>query len=267
MRMLFISMVVLSLLSSQTLKGLYFKSKVSNYQPISWQAYDQAIVLFGKVLEQKALNTVEKEQWRQLGLSFEVQEPNKVVIGSSHGGGFYIINFAASKSGMLSIPHRFYDRYTGQIGYDLMQEEGYRAVALSTVHRKIQDMAHTEQTLFGAFHIAFASLYPSEAIYQLHGFNGAKRQPPIQADTIVSATKRQSTPKAKSLHSCLKAAGYQSRLYGSDVFELGGTTNVQAKELKRVGFENFIHIEINVALRERLRKSREERQKFGRCLP
>ncbi|MEA2029759.1 MAG: hypothetical protein U9N49_12410, partial [Campylobacterota bacterium] len=60
--------------------------------------------------------------------------------------------------------------------------------------------------------------------------------------------------------------GYRSILYGKDTFELGGTTNTQANLLAQIGFNNFVHIEINTILREALKKSNTQLQTFRKCL-
>ena len=257
--------------NEKSLKRVYYDSKASNFQPITPKAYVDSIELFRKVL-QKAPTPQEVQELSKLGIEIGFQSKTMIALstGSSMGQGFFIIRYGlqGSIANMLSIPHRFYDKYTGVIGYKLMQKGSYRAIAFNTLHRKVVDMAHTPQTLFSAFHIAYGRNYPNESIYQLHGYSPAKRQKSKEskAHMIVSGAKTSPTLKAASLNRCFENQGYFSMLYGKDTFELGGTTNTQANLLAQIGYNNFIHIEINTLLREALKTSDTKLQTFRKCL-
>ncbi|MEA2027509.1 MAG: hypothetical protein U9N49_00840, partial [Campylobacterota bacterium] len=183
-RVVIISILLFSSLYSKvsnekSLKRIYYDSKASNFQPITPKEYVDSIELFRKIL-QKAPTTQEVQELLNLGIEIPFQSKTMIALStsSSMGRGFFIIRYGPKKSvgNMLSIPHRFYDKYTGVIGYKLMQKGSYRAIAFNTIHRKIVDLAHTPQTLFSAFHLAYGRNYPNESIYQLHGYSPAKRQ-------------------------------------------------------------------------------------------
>ena len=217
--------------------------------------------------------SVPSKELATLGLTI-VKKTNHFIVLSQKdnlGEGFYIIrsNRSSSLQNMLSIPHRFYDKYTGTIGYKLMKTHTYRAIAFNTVHRKIMDSAHTKQTLFNAFHIAFASVYPKDTIYQLHGFNADKRKDVLakKSQIVLSSTTREPSLKVLDIYNCLREEGYHTLLYGRDIYELGGTTNRQGDTLKKRDFSNFIHIELNAPLRETLSKDSLSRKKLIKCLP
>lgn len=255
---------------NESIQKIYFKSKSDNYQPINHTQYKQAVKCFTDIFNEDLSN---KKALQLLGLSI-VKRDNDIIILSDkrkNGQGFYMIRYKnpSFSQNMLSIPHRFYDIHTGNIGYKLMREHTYRAIAFNTVHRNIMDAAHTSQTLFNAFHSAFALLFQSESIYQLHGFSEKKHHNLLtkKSQIVVSSTDRIPTNKAKKIHTCFIKEGYNSLLYGQDVFELGGNTNTQAQTIKSNGFNNFIHIEFNMPLREALKNNATSRQKLIRCLP
>jgi len=252
------------------MQNLYFKSKSKKYKSITPIEYQQAIKSFREILNNPIIYP--KELYT-LGLNIVKKSNNFIILSEENnlGEGFYIIKYKNSSTlqNMISIPHRFHDKYTGIIGFHLIKEHNYRAIAFNTVHRKVMDSAHTSLTLFNAFHIAFASLYPNDRIYQIHGFNGNKHKNIFikKSQIVLSSTNRQPSQEAIEIHNCLREEGYTSLLYGKEIFELGGTTNTQSKTLKKYDFFNFIHIELNTPLREVLRRDYLSRKKLIKCLP
>ncbi|MEA3490918.1 MAG: hypothetical protein U9R27_03370 [Campylobacterota bacterium] len=254
-------------------KRYYFQSKSPTYQSINDREYQTAIKLFGVLFQNRQLNLNEKRMLHSIGLKTLLSDDEKMLLSDDeeNGRGLYMIRYAKNRTpkNMISIPHRFYDIGTGVIGYQLMQEHSYRAIAFNTVHRKVMDAAHTPQTLFNAFHVAFAKHYADENIYQLHGFSHKKRKLTSRkiGEAIVSSASITPTKQAKNIDECLHAQGIDSLLYGRDIFELGGETNTQAETLRAYGFDNFIHIEMSSLLRKRLKESSVARQQIIECLP
>ena len=265
MKVVTILLFFCSLVLSDTLSKSYFSSKTDTYKQISHSEFTMALKLFEKLLQDEVLDSEQRYQLKQLHLEFKkVSERSFILTDVQHQGrGFYIINYAYKN--MLSIPHRFHDLRTGNIALKLMRERPYRATAFNTVSRKIVDYAHTNYTLFQAFHLTYAKLYPREYIYQLHGFK-EKKFTGIQKSIIVSSTTTQASSRAKSINSCLNAIGYKSKLYGESIFELGGTTNIQANILRENGYWNFLHIELESKVREILYRDRDARDKFVECI-
>jgi len=56
-------------------------------------------------------------------------------------------------------------------------------------------------------------------------------------------------------------------VYPEHVTELGATTNSQGKVLRDVRHAGFLHLEMALELRQRLKSSARDRKAFWRCLP
>jgi hypothetical protein len=244
----------------------YVDSKTDRYRGISSTEFTLGVEVFEKLLKNQALDNMLKSQLNQLQLQYEKLSDARVILIDRlrQGRGFYLINYGNRKN-MLSIPHRFFDKKTGTIAIKLMIEQPYRAAAFNTVSRKVIDQAHTRDTLFQAFHIAYANTYPQEYMYQLHGFGKTKNKNDT-TNIIVSSTTVPATNRAKKIDSCLNIIGYNSKLYGESIFELGGTTNMQANLLRESGYWNFLHIELQYKVRELLNKDQLSRAKFSKCI-
>ena len=267
-----ILLLILSAIWSQTpthtptLFDRYLQSKTRHYQPLTPTEYQQAIGLFSSLLKEANLTTTQQHQLTALGLEIRYHTPHLISIQShaSQGQGIFLIRYTPTAHRMLSLPHRFFDRHTGYIGYKLMRHHPYRAAAFNTLHRKVMDSAHTTQTLFNAFHIAFAKAFPKEAIYQLHGFDN-HTIPTI--DAIVSTTTPHPSTHTLAIAQCFQSIGIPSRLYGTQIQRLGGTTNHQAHTLHRYGYQHFVHIEMSRPLRESLKRTSSSRDALSACLP
>ena len=271
MKIILLFLLIISVQYGQSkLRQIYLESKTERYMPLTPRDFEMATTLFKALLKTNISSKIQTQYLETLGLIlFQVNQNNTVIIDTKkRGWGFYIIRHSHEARSLLSIPHRFYDLGTANIGYKLMKEYPYKAIAFNTVHRKVMDTAHTEYTLFNAFHLAFSLIYPKEYIYQLHGFS-SKNHTIVAAkstDAIVSTTTFP-TIEADNIVQCINELGYNSRLFGKNVFELGGTTNLQAKLLRKKKYQNFIHIELNKQFRDDLYKDSALRKKIKRCLP
>ena len=169
----------------------------------------------------------------------------------------------------LQAPHVPTDGLTGEILLGYAADRLPRALAWNTVPRGRGDMAHLADTEFIEFSRAFATVHPNEKIIQLHGFDVDKRKTAAASSSgaIVSATHRRPSNELRLAVNCLREqVEPATRLYGEDVRELGGTTNTVAKTLRAGGYENFIHVEAALPLRERLLKDGTQRHSFFLCL-
>jgi len=259
------------LFAQYNMKKLYVKSRTKTYKPLTQREYWSAVSLFKSLLKAPVLNETLSKEINQLHLELVKLKKNTYAITDTQreGGGFYIIRYKKVSKSMISIPHRFHDLKTGNIGYKLMRESSYRAAAFNTVHRKTMDAAHTEFTLFNAFHLAFAKTYPQESIYQLHGFSNTKRSTLAAQDAhiIVSSSSRYLTAAAQKVYSCLNKESGKCLLYGKNIFELGGTKNIQSMSLRDEGYRNFVHIELNSLMRDKLKKDAGLRARIAGCMP
>lgn len=249
------------------IKTVYLHSKVKEYAPITRDEYYEYISVFEELLK----DTSKINHAALKKLNFKLVSLNDEMIAltdtSAKGRGLYLIKKTASVSTMLSIPHRFYDTKTGFIGRKLVQEAPYKAAAFNTVHRKSMDAAHTRMSAFNAFHVAYARVYPHSNIYQIHGFSNTKRREVLlqRAGVIVSSSSLRVNEKLTSLACCLKGIHQETRVYGRDVFELGGTKNAQYLSLAQEGYSGFVHIELNAQFRNDLSENKALRKSFSRC--
>ena len=90
---------------------------------------------------------------------------------------------------------------------------------------------------------------------QLHGFDFQRRRSfaGVESGAIVSATRKNPPPELKlAVKHMQQKIEKRTRLYGVDVRELGGTKNSVARALRNDGYQGFVHIEMELALREQL---------------
>lgn len=193
------------------------------------------------------------------------------------GRGFYIINEQTDAPRYLMTPHAFTDIHTGRIAIKLAELGGFTLVALNTEKRYVtengvkfnQDLARLSGTYFTALSRAMAKLTTHPEIVQLHGYGQAKRKTAEgrETDVIVSSGQRILRPAARRLADCLlDAIPCMVRAYPDEVSELGGTTNVTGKIVRKAGQDGFIHVELSKPLRNRLYKDSKLLQEFNRCL-
>jgi len=248
------------------------QSKTEVYKEITYENYQNAVEVFEAILDKPALN-VEKLVRELSFLGLEVLKLENgifcIVDMNREGRGFYMINEKSKSGSMLSAPHRFHDLKTGSISYKLMLKGSFKAAAFNTVHRKIMDAAHTRVTIFNAFHLAFTRVYPQESLYQLHGFSNVKRFTTAgkEADIIISNGSKHTDERIQKVQKCLSKADKKVHLYGKDIFELGGTKNIQFKTLSQDAYKNFMHIELNQCTRKEVDSNQMLIQKIIGCLP
>lgn len=169
----------------------------------------------------------------------------------------------------LQAPHVPSDMLTGEILLRYGNDSLPRALAWNSVPRSVVDLAHLDRTDFIAFSRAFARVNPGEKIIQFHGFDSDRRKTNAAAESaaIVSAGHSQPGRELKNAVGCMNLKlDSVTRLYGVDVKELGGTTNSVVHALRAMGYEHFIHLEINLSLREQLLADTNKRKALFDCL-
>ncbi len=179
--------------------------------------------------------------------------------GKRHGAGLYVIRHTPPPPEPLVVqaPHRFFDRHTGRIARALFTLSGAQALMLNTVHRYARrpesDFAHTPRSFFLAATRAVASAWEGVRFVQLHGFSLAGHPELGDTQAILSSGVNH-TDLDPRLVARLRAALTPARLgvYGQSVHTLGGTTNVQARAIRRCAGAHFYHLELAATLRRRL---------------
>jgi hypothetical protein len=185
------------------------------------------------------------------------------------GRGFYVFRRSRSEAIALEAPHSWNDLHTGPIAFRLFEEAPIKAGAWNTVTRKEGDLAHVSSSYFQAFTRAFGESYRTGLVVQLHGFEAAKRTGKVaeEADAVVSGGTRTPPGWLLDLGKRMKEKWTErARLYPQDVHELGGTTNVQGQMLRSLGNDGFLHLEMALGLRKRMREEPTLRDAFLKCL-
>jgi hypothetical protein len=270
MKHIFIFLLSISyIFSSSALKDLYYSSKSNDYLPATKEDFKSSLELFKMIINKETNST--KIENKLYSLGFELDNIDDLIIirdKFNRGWGFYILRLEKSRDIMLSIPHRFSDLGSGNIGYKLMLDYPFKAIAFNTTNRKIKDIAHSENTIFNAFHLAFTQTYPKASLYQLHGFaQGKRKNKDAQSTNIILSNTTSNMNGLKKIYDCTHIIGdYNVKIFGKDIFELGGTNNKQASILKSTGYSNFIHIELDKSFRDALLKDKILLKKFQSCL-
>lgn len=268
--------------SAESLKDALKAAKGGKYIAPDFAEVYKAEVLFTRTLKNEQSPNLQKA-WQAQGFTmraltlsgthFVVVEENA---NQRTGRGFYLFRQSGGLPVALQAPHSFKDFYTRQIARLLMLEGNYVAAGWNTVPRygknkskDFADMAHIENTIFQAFGRAFVKQYPTGRIVQLHGFAQEKRKTNASktADMVLSETTINPSRLLLNTSKCLKEnlTEFVVRLYPYEILELGGTTNSNAKDLRKRGFNSFFHVELSKRLRQLIRKNKRIRLKFSAC--
>lgn len=203
-----------------------------------------------------------------------VREP----VAARSGRGFFIFRRGSTTPLAFQAPHARDDLLTGPLAAKLFRESHAAAAAWSTAPRSAAvkgsrvtaDLAHLPESLLGSFTRAFAAAYPRGIVVQLHGFDGEARRSNASPGWRIVVSGGTRLPPAWLLDSasCFeRALGERVAVYPRDIGELGGTTNAQAKLLRSLGHSGFLHIEMDLDARRRLKDGEDARAAFVRCLP
>ena len=227
---------------------------------------EKAKTLFYNLFSSSDFSTDEKA-WDSLG--FQVKREGSFLIikekqSNQTGKGVYIFNLSKPSQVVLEAPHRPSDLRTGPLAIQLMEEGRFLAAALNTVPRKKANFTREGMTYFNAFTEAFGEAYPKGNIIQLHGFNDESLD--SLTDLIFSATISSPPPLFYQYAECLKKLPLNISLFPRDIKSLGGTKNINAikfRASKNKGL--FLHLEMSITLREKLKNNKEFRESFFKC--
>ena len=270
--------------SSPSLREQLSARQCDRYTPATTQQLQQAEAAFVALLQAPAaVDAAAASNWQALGYRLQhasdgeagwwlLQQPQD----QCSGQGLYLVRQDAVAAVAVQIPHGYFDLYTDDIGAGLLQAP-VRVMAFNTARRHFTrhghtvdaDVAHRGDSYFVALTRAFARVFPSGRLLQLHGFNAAKRTSAAgrSAAAIISNGSDMPSTASLAVAACLQALPVGAvRLYPRDVRELGATRNVQGRLLRAYGHEGFVHVELNRGLRERLRDDDSLRADFAACL-
>jgi hypothetical protein len=172
------------------------------------------------------------------------------------GDGFYAFR-PRGVALCVQAPHTFFDEGTSDIAQALFEETHAVALFSNTVHRHAAvapgepsdsaDVAHAEHSVFQSATEGLLAAGPIPVV-QIHGFGPREKLPPDTAAVVSDgAATRPADAPVVLLRSILQAElGGSARvlLFGVDAQELGATTNVQGRSVRKAGVP-FLHIEMS----------------------
>ena len=181
------------------------------------------------------------------------------------GRGIYVLRVDSQSPLALQAPHRFFDTKTGLLTRKLFTENDVLVAAWNTVHREQFDLAHRSDHYINAMTRALIKFNTSTVIAQVHGFANEKQSGAARsAAVIISDTTQYPGRLVRRTAEGLKQRfGFEEvRLYPSEVSQLGGTQNHQARVFHRFGQQGFLHVELNQQLRGKLVSDASMRAEF-----
>lgn len=257
-------------LQAAALSDVWQQARSDSYVAMSAEEYDDAVRLFRLTLDAGSLSRL-PQQWFELGFDLHQQDQWLVLSEiEAQGRGLFIFCHACETAVVLQAPHAFRDLNTGQLALLFMQQRPFKALALNTLPRdEGADTAHFSRNYQTAFAEAVARTEPTTLLVQLHGFSNNKRNSEAgkAAEIILSNGNRLPNRDLAQLADCLRSAGIEyTYLFPQQVSELGGTGNAQAKQLRQLGSDRFVHFEMNYELRKQAVTEPETLQRLARCL-
>ncbi|RJO71934.1 MAG: hypothetical protein C4523_03735 [Myxococcales bacterium] len=184
------------------------------------------------------------------------------------GGGYYLIRTGKlAREVVLQAPHAIFDLHTDVLTKHIFAAQPVRAAFFADWLRYGEpgqepflgspwDLSHNPETLFQDLTLAAAHTLKNAVFIQIHGF-AADNVDDKDIDFIVSpgGRKVQNPIFAQAAEALLKAYGAKAvRVYPATIRQLGGTTSIQGKAVRKLG-HTFIHIEISERKRTEMKRN------------
>ena len=189
-----------------------------------------------------------------------------------HGLGIYLIHAAPmprARPILLQAPHAYFDYHTQSIAAAMFWASDaspeIRGLFTNSVHRFQVDDGVRGKVRFNSADVAHNVDHPFQTatgavldrgpvvVLQMHGFDGRNLDPSITA--IVSAARADGSTDASSAVAATLATtlGVPVSRFPEDVAYLGGLDNVQGRLVATSPTARFIHVELELPQRRRLR--------------
>jgi len=273
LRLSLMSLLLLMLplqLQATDLYDVWQQASSKRYMAMTAAEYEEAVHLFSLTLQADSLLRL-PQQWQQLGFDLKQQGQWMILTEiKAQGRGLFIFCPTCKTDVVLQAPHAFRDLHTGKLALLLVQNRSFKALALNTLPRNEgADTAHFKRNYQTAFAAAVVQTVPVAQLVQLHGFSNSKRKTEVgkSAEIILSNGHRLPNRDLAQLAYCLRSAGIDNTyLFPQQVSELGGTGNAQAKQLRQLGSDRFVHFEMNYELRKRAVNEPETLYRLAHCL-
>ena len=251
------------------------------FQPVSAEAREEYVGLFREVWHRRGYD-ITSEMWQSVGFDADRTVDNydwylelSERSGGRNGLGSYLLRYGVHSSILLEAPHSDDDLYTGRIVRNLFLTGFYAGAGFNSLSRwsvdrqaRYGDFTRREDTAFAAFAVAFLAENPGGTVIQIHGFDTEKRGEAsfADADIVVSEGTDAPSPRTHALCDCLnRLLPARVLLYPKDTRELGGTRNATGK-IVRQGGGYFLHLELSLNFRNRLRRDSVLTDRFDACL-
>ena len=165
--------------------------------------------------------------------------------------GAYVVAPSSGSDLLVEVPHPLSDLRTPEVGLELFQRAGARALLVAGAHRDAgegdsADVAHRTDSVFEAVHRAL--LQESSVVAQLHGFDDERRTDP--PDVVLSDGSDDPPVLLRRVRSALAGEGLEVCLFrgGPRCRDLAARRNVQGQSARAAGAV-FLHVEAAPALR------------------
>lgn len=220
--------------------------------------------------------------WRDLGF-----DATTVDTGSGHtlvlaersdrveGKGRYMLRARTHAGVLLEAPHSTDDLFTGDIARQLFLRHPFAGAGFNSLsrwsvdqHGDFGDLARRADSALIAFGTAFMSEHPGGTVVQIHGFDSEKRGEAsfAAADIVVSEGTRAPGPQTVAYRRCFdRLLPGRVLLYPDETRELGATRNATGRIIREAG-GRFLHLELSLSLRGRLRSDPVLSGRFAACL-
>jgi len=180
--------------------------------------------------------------------------------GSYRGSGVYVLRCGKALPLVIQAPHSYFDLNTAGISYKIFRESKARWLMTNSLHRYRSyenesadnsfhpaDVAHNPNSLFQAIVKGIFSVAPKLIFLQFHGFDSAWRN----TDVVLSDGHLQNQIWSQKLKQYWQPLNFKVMIFGTEIQDLGGTSNSQSRFLKANG-GHFLHVEMSGALRKKL---------------
>lgn len=232
--------------------------------------YNKAKMLFSRHFK-KDFTPKWREVWQQLGYRFyqdgSFWHIEAIDDAAVLGGGHYVFNPGASGNNLVQAPHRYFDGKTRPLALKMFSSPHLMSVSWNTHHRREIDMAHDAPSMMMALTEAWVETTKQGSLIQLHGFTPLKRKTASGKESFIIVS--EGVDKPSNQHKLLTACFNQlwpSTLYPLEVTELGGKTNVMARELAQQDTHTLFHIELSTGFRENLQNYFKDNEQFILCI-
>jgi hypothetical protein len=251
------------------------------FQPLSPASRQLLIGLFRQAWDRSDAG-FDVSSWQRSGFDavIETQGSGPTLLLTERGDrvegkGRYQLRMGTHAGVLLEAPHSTDDLFTGDIVRQLFLDHPFAGAGFNSLSRwsvdrdaGFGDLARRADSALIAFGAAFLSEHPGGTVVQIHGFDSEKRGEAsfAEADIVVSDGTPAPNPQTLAYRRCLgRLLPGRVLLYPDETRELGARRNATGRSAREAG-SRFLHLELSLNLRGRLRGDSVLRGRFAACL-